>query len=183
MVLTLGIVACTVAFTVILSSKSNDYSSRMIVNTGRRTRDWNTLNSYSMNSADEDPYTRLYVCMKTAGVVLVEGTDNPETIALYREIANKKVNCGDQSDRGWPRDYGFLRCIQKEFKADFHQSNVFLKCLDLTEGVMVENIQTDSSTMFLGSYNYVTMLLMAMGVMAAFMLFTAGGWFSKDSFR
>ena len=179
--LSLGMLACTVAFAVVLSSKNADVSSDMLVFTGRRTRDWTTANTYSMNSAGDDRFTRLYVCMKSAGVVVPGFTG--DSFAAYRIAAKQRYDCGLESDFGWPRDVGFMRCIQKNFAVDFHRSNVFMKCLDLTEGIMAENVQTEASTLFLGSYNFVTFLLLAMGIIAAFLIFTAGGWFSGNSIQ
>ena len=174
---TVAAVVLTVAFTVSLSSTTADFSSHMLVLTGRRTRDWSTANSYSMSSAEEDQYTRLYVCMKASGVT-VPG-ESIASIGDFRETARAKHDCGMRSDGGWPRDYGFLRCMQANFNASFHQSNVFLKCLDLSEGIMVEAIQTPASTLFLGSYNFVAFLLASMAVISGFLLFTAGGWCSE----
>jgi hypothetical protein len=48
---------------------------------------------------------------------------------------------------------------------------------------MVETIQTPASTLSLGSYNFVTMLLASMGVMTAFLLFTAGGVCIEDGLK
>lgn len=182
LILTLIVTLSTVALTIQMSMLNNDISSQMVVLTGHRTRDWSSANSYSMHSTGEDRYTRLYVCMRSAEII---NPDNPVSSSLgdYRDKARTKHDCGAESDGGWPRDYGFLRCIQANFNANFHQSNVFLKCLDLSEGIMVETIQTPASTLFLGSYNFVAMLLASLGVMAAFMLFTAGGWCTEDGLR
>jgi hypothetical protein len=172
----------TVAFTVSLSNQSDNVSDQMVVNTGHRTRDWSSANSYNMHSPDEDQYTRLYVCMKASGIT-VPGDPKIDAIGDFRDAARNYHNCGEESDRGWPRDRGFLRCIQKHFNANFHQSNVFLKCLDLSEGIMVETIQTPASFLFLGSYNFVTLLLACMGVMTAFLIFTAGGYSRSTNFH
>jgi hypothetical protein len=118
--------------------------------------------------------------MKSAGV---EVPGNPAALWNYRVAARNVFDCGAESDKGWPRDIGFLRCMQKRFPVSFHQSNLFLRCLDLTEGVMLENVQTDTSTLFFGSYNYAALLLAAMGVMAGFLLFTAGGIYWSDEIR
>lgn len=177
----LSMAVVTVAFTISLSNQSDSISSQMVVHTGHRTRDWSSANSYSMHSSDEDQYTRLYVCMKASGIT-VPGDPKIDAIGDFRDAARNHYNCGEESDRGWPRDRGFLRCIQKHFDANFHQSNVFLKCLDLSEGIMVETIQTDASFLFLGSYNFVTLLLACMGVMTAFLIFTAGGYSRSSDF-
>lgn len=177
-IITVAMVGCTVAFAYILSSKDNYTSSQMLVLTGRRTRDWTTTHSYSMNVFGNDPHTRLYVCMKSAGVSVSDTTI--ESIGAYRSEAKKK-DCTLESDGGWPRDIGFLRCIQKKFGMTFRQSNLFLSCLDHTEGTMVESIQTDTSSLFLGSYNFVALLIVAMGVMTAFFIFTASGWFVSEA--
>lgn len=180
LILVIGVVSCTVVFAVLLSRQSNDVSTQMVVFTGRRTRDWTTANSYSMHSFEEDQYFRFYVCMKSAGIQV---PGNPDTIGNYKDAVKQKHDCSPESDRGWPKDIGFLRCIQKHFEVSFHQSNMFLQCLELTEGVMVENVQTDASTLFLGSYNYVAMLLTAMGVMAGFLIFTAGGYYISSEIK
>lgn len=167
----------TISFTISLSNQNSDVSSEMVVLTGHRTRDWSSMNSYSMYSSDEDQYTRLYVCMKASGIS-VPGDPAIQSIGDFRAAARNHYDCGAASDGGWPRDYGFLRCVQRHFYADFHQSNVFLKCLDLSEGYMVETIQTPASFIFLGSYNFVAMLLACMGVITAFLMFTAGGYYT-----
>jgi hypothetical protein len=135
-----------------------------------------------MYASDEDQYTRLYVCMKASGVT-VPGDPAISAIGDFRAAAKNYYDCGAASDNGWPRDYGFLRCIQKKFHADFHQSNVFLKCLDLSEGSMMETIQTPASFLFLGSYNFVTMLLASMSVITSFLMFTAGGYYTSKEFQ
>lgn len=178
LILTLTVLLSTIAFAINFSMLNSDVSSQMVVLTGHRTRDWSTANSYSMHPSGEDRLTRLYVCMQSAGI---KNPDDPTYSSLgdFRDKAKKKVDCGAESDGGWPRDYGFLRCIQDNYNADFHQSNVFLKCLDLTEGFMVETIQTPASTLFLGSFNFVALLIASMGIMASFLLFTAGGFFTE----
>lgn len=182
LIITVAMVGCTIAFAYILSSTDNYTSSQMLVHTGRRTREWNTANSYSMNVFGNDPHTRLYVCMKSANVSV--GETVPDSIGRYRALAKSHHDCTGDSDGGWPRDIGFLRCIQKHFSdVTFHKSNLFLACLDHTEGVMVENIQTSASTLFLGSYNFVALLIVAMGVMTAFFIFTASGWFVSSALR
>jgi hypothetical protein len=178
LVLVIAVVGVTIAITAVASNQSPDVSSHMIVRTGHRTRDWSSGNSYSMNSVDDNHLTRLYVCMKSAGI-RVPNDPNIDTFSEYKTAAKSFYDCGPKSDRGWPRDIGFLRCIQKHFIANFHQSNIFLKCLDLSEGASAESIQTPASMLFLGSYNFVTMLLTCMGVITAFLIFTAGGYFTS----
>jgi hypothetical protein len=182
LILTLTVLLSTIAFAINFSMLSGNVSSQMVVLTGHRTRDWSTANSYSMHPSGEDRLTRLYVCMQSAGI---KNPDDPTYSSLgdFRDKAKKKVDCGAESDGGWPRDYGFLRCIQDNYNADFHQSNVFLKCLDLTEGFMVETIQTPASTLFLGSFNFVALLIASMGIMASFLLFTAGGFFTEAGLK
>lgn len=176
--LVIVIVSVTITIAVVASKQSPDVSTHMIVRTGHRTRDWSTGNSYSMNSLDDNHYTRLYVCMKAAGIA-VPTDPSIETFGEYKTAARSYHDCGPRSDRGWPRDIGFLRCIQQHFGVSFHQSNVFLKCLDLSEGASAESIQTPASMLFLGSYNFVTMLLTCMGIITAFLIFTAGGYFTS----
>jgi hypothetical protein len=101
------------------------------------------------------------------------------TLSGFRRDAKAHHNCGLQSDYGWPRDLGFARCLQQHFNATFQQSNVFFKCLDLSEGVMVESLQTAYSSAFLGAYNYNAMLMACMAVITAFLIFTAGGAWSS----
>ena len=182
LILTVAVLLTTVAFTINFSMLGADISSQMVVLTGHRTRDWSSANSYSMHSAVEDRYSRLYVCMMSADI-LVPGNPTYSSLVDFRDKAKHHHDCGTESDGGWPRDYGFLRCAQANFNVTFHQSNVFLKCLDLSEGIMVETIQTPASTLFLGSYNFVTMLLASMGVMTAFLLFTAGGVCIEDGLK
>lgn len=178
-----GLIFCSILFTSLLSSASADISSSMVVHTGQRTRDWSSGNSYSMRLFDEDQNIRLYVCMKTAGYKIKDRTDDKiESIGDYQAAAKKVYDCSLDSDRGWPRDVGFLRCLQRHFDSDFHRSNLFLKCMDLTEGQMFETHETQTSTLFLGSYNFVAFLVMALATMGAFLLFTAGGIFFDFQF-
>ncbi len=178
LVLVIAIVAVTISITAVASRQSPDVSSHMIVRTGHRTRDWSSGNSYSMHSLDDNHLTRLYVCMKSSGIA-VPNDPNIGNFMEFRTAAKNYHDCGLKSDRGWPRDVGFLRCIQKNFGVNFHKSNVFLKCLDLSEGSSAESIQTPASMLFLGSYNFVTMLLTCMGIITAFLIFTAGGYFTS----
>ena len=177
--LVIAVVGVTITIAVVASKQSPDVSSHMIVRTGQRTRDWSAGNSYSMHTLDDNHHMRLYVCMKTAGIA-VPNDPNINTFGEYKTAAKRYHDCGPKSDRGWPRDIGFLRYIQQHFHVNFHQSNVFLKCLDLSEGASAESIQTPASMLFMGSYNFVTMLLTSMGIIAAFLIFTAGGYFTSD---
>jgi len=136
----------TIALTAYISnSGSADTASSMLVLTGHRTRDWSSPNSYVIQSPNADHHTRLYSCMMQAGIDRVGNMQFRTTLKDFRVDAKAHYNCGLESDRGWPRDLGFVRCLQKHFGATFHQSNVFLKCLDLSEGVMVESIQSPNS--------------------------------------
>ena len=169
----------TVGLTLMFSfTNSPDTASSMVVLTGHRTRDWSAPNSYSMHSASEDHHTRLYSCMMQAGIT--RGTFR-STLGEFRQDAKAYYNCGLESDMGWPRDYGFLRCLQNHFNATYHQGNVFLKCLDLSEGVMVESIQSRNSGLFLGSYNFVALQMASLAVITAFLIFTAGGAWNDDN--
>lgn len=178
-----GVIFCSILFTSLLSSASADISSSMVVHTGQRTRDWSSGNSYSMRLFNEDQNVRLYVCMKSAGYKIKGRTeDKIESIGDYQAAAKRVYDCSLESDRGWPRDIGFLRCLQRYFDADFYRSNLLLKCMDLTEGQMFETHETQASTLFLGSYNFVAFLVMALATMGAFLLFTAGGVFFNFQF-
>jgi len=120
--------------------------------------------------------------MMQAGIDrVINDTPFRTTLSGFKVDAEAHYNCALESDWGWPRDLGFLRCLQKNFNANFHQSNVFLKCLDLSEGVMVESIQSRNSGKFLGSYNFVAMLMASLGVITAFLIFTAGGGWGANT--
>ena len=172
----------TVGFTLMYSfTNSADTASSMVVMTGHRTRDWSAPNAYSMHSLNEDHHTRLYACMMQAGI----RKDNfRSTLQDFRQDAKAHFNCGPQSDMGWPRDYGFLRCLQNNnFGVTYHKGNLFLKCLDLSEGVMVESLQSRDSALFLGSYNFVALQMASLGVITAFLIFTAGGAWGDDEIQ
>ena len=172
----------TVGFTLMYSfTNSADTASSMVVMTGHRTRDWSAPNAYSMHSLNEDHHTRLYACMMQAGI----RKDNfRSTLQDFRQDAKAHFNCGPQSDMGWPRDYGFLRCLQNnDFGVTYHKGNLFLKCLDLSEGVMVESLQSRDSALFLGSYNFVALQMASLGVITAFLIFTAGGAWGDDEMQ
>jgi hypothetical protein len=173
---TIFMVAVTVGLTINYSLFTTpDVASSMVVLTGHRTRDWTAPNSYSMHPLNEDHHTRLYSCMQQAGITKVGTREFKTTVDGFRRDAKDFYNCGLESDRGWPRDFGFLRCLQKHFSVDYHQSNLFLQCLDLSEGFMVESIQARNSMFFMGSYNFVALLVASSAVITAFLMFTAGG--------
>jgi hypothetical protein len=173
---TIFIATLTVALTIKFSLfTSADASSSMVVRTGHRTRDWTAPNAYSMHSLNEDHHTRLYSCMQQVGIKKVGDVEFRTTLDGFRQDAKAFHNCGLESDRGWPRDLGFLRCLQRYFKLDYHQSNQFLQCLDLSEGFMVESIQPKNSVYFMGSFNFVALLLASLAVITSFLIFTAGG--------
>ena len=99
-----------------------------------------------------------------------------KTIGTYETcIRNAAPNCEAQSDLTWPRDYGFLRCIQSRFDMSLHQTSLFLACLDSSPGPTAASLQTLDSSVFMGSYNYASLLLTALTVLCSFIVLTAGG--------
>ena len=82
LLLVISVVAVTIAFTIALSNQNSGVANHMTVPTGRRTRDWSSTNSYSMNTFEEDQHSRLYVCMKAADITV---PDDP-SIAHDRRI-------------------------------------------------------------------------------------------------
>ena len=94
-----------------------------------------------------------------------------------------KRNCELESDFFWPRDYGFLNCVQSVLGLSAHSSKLFLSCLDSAEGVMLHSIQTPASMTFLGSFNQGALLLAPGAVIASLMVFTNCGLFATDDVR
>ena len=182
--------AAVVVLGIILSVQGSDLSSQMIVLTGVRTRDWASANAFAMtapgfsNGADsnEDEHTRLYACMKQTGISVNGGADLSSPLYDYREdvlafMQGNNRSCEAESDWGWPRDYGFYNCIRELLHLTLHQGNMFLSCLDVSEGIMVESLQTPASSVFLGSYNFIALLLASCAVISVFIIFTVAGFF------
>lgn len=165
----------------IYSNKDSSISSQMVVMTSERSRDWSSPNAYSMHYQSMDEHSRLYLCMQQTGLTTVDATLS-QSLNVYREhikkfFTSKGRNCDAESSNTWPRDYGFLKCIQSLFPMTVIQTNVYLHCLDSTEGVMVASIQPPSTMLFMGSYNFVAFLLTGGAILVTFMIFTMGGWF------
>ena len=165
-----------------------DFASQLTVLTGVRTRDWSAPNAYSMGSFQEDEHTRLYVCLKQHDLA-APAVSSVLSLAQYRDSLKgyfndtAKRNCELESDFSWPRDYGFLTCVQSVLNLSAHSSNLFLSCLDSAEGVMLYSIQTPASMTFLGSFNQGALLLASGAVIASFMVFTNCGLFATEDVR
>ena len=148
LIYTAGLAAVTIVlFLTAFYSLDESTTSQMIAKTTHRTRDVTTPNAYSMHPMYEDTHTRLYVCMLQAGIN--PATDKgEESIIDYKTRVNtdKGLNCETYSDGGWPRDYGFGKCITSKYSMTMAQTNIFYKCLDLSEGVMLGSVETPTLT-------------------------------------
>jgi hypothetical protein len=178
---TLLLVAASFVALGLFSGKDPTYTNQFLVLTGQRTRDLKSLNSYSMQMVlGDDPKTRLYLCMMQAGIGQGE-QDCPKSTSVvgFRDcLKSIKKDCGAFSDGGLPRDGGFLQCIGSTFKTTPTMINRFVQCEDLAESIMVDSVQTPYSKLFLGSYNFASLLISAVAVMASFMVFTTGGHYA-----
>jgi hypothetical protein len=151
-----------------------DVSQQFVVFTGRLTRNMGHPNGYVVTPDNGTEYTRLYYCMMDSGIASDKcGSKSP--VVDFQECVQSVHDCNPSSDRAWPRDYSFLSCLQSNFNVSQRQTNVFLACLDSSEGVMNEVFETPDSNYFLGSYNYVAFLLGGLAVMSSFVVATAGG--------
>ncbi len=180
-IFTLLLVAASVGALGYLTSLDPAYTNQFLVLTGQRTREIRSLNSYSMQAVlGDDPKTRLYLCMMQAGIG--QGAlDCPTSTSVvgFRDCLKRiGKDCGAFSDGGYPRDSGFLQCVGTNFKTTSTMVNRFVQCEDLAESIMVDSVQTPYSTLFLGSYNLATLLLSTLAIMASFLVFTAGGFYS-----
>jgi hypothetical protein len=110
LILTVAVLLTTVAFTINFSMLGADISNQMVVLTGHRTRDWSSANSYSMHSAVEDRYSRLYVCMMSADI-FVPGSPRTRPSWIVGTRLNNTTIAARRATGGGPRDYGFLRRI------------------------------------------------------------------------
>ena len=179
-ILTLLVVAGSLVALGYFPSKDPSYTNQFLVLTGQRTRDLRSLNSYSMQMVlGDDPKTRLYLCMMQAGIGL-GAQDCPKSTSVvgFRDcLKSIKKDCEASSDGGFPRDGGFLQCIGNTIKTTPTMINKFVQCEDLAESIMVDSVQTPYSTLFLGSYNYASLLISSMAILASFLVFTVGGFY------
>ena len=183
-VVCLGLVGAVIAVGITVSLQDGALSSQTIVLTGVRTRDWNAPNAYSMHGRLEDEHTRLYACMKQSKFVGGSSASLSSSLEDYRIQMIKFFgarNCDSESDNSYPRDYGFLECITAKLALTVNDRHLFLACLDTTEGVMVESIQTPASRAFLGSYNQVAMLLVSAASLVTFVVFMSGGFLMNEA--
>ena len=151
-----------------------DVSQQFVVLTGRLTRNMWHPNGYAITQDNGTEYTRLYYCMMDSSIG-GEMCGSKSPVVDFQQCMQSVYDCNPSSDRTWPRDYGFLSCLQNNFNVSQRQTNVFLACLDSSEGVMNEVFETLDSPYFLGSYNYVAFLLSGLTVMSSFVVATAGG--------
>lgn len=170
-------VLLTLVLSFVFVMAPKDLSSQFIVYTGQLTREWGPINGYPVTISNATSYTRLYYCMMDSDIGK-EKCGNKSPVVDYQECIESLHDCGMSLSGGWPRDYGFLTCLQGHFNVTVTQTNQFLTCLDSSEGVMVEVFQNSASSAFLGSYNYVALLLTALTVMSSFVVGTGGGIFS-----
>lgn len=179
--LTIGGIIGVLTMGAFYSMQDSMVASNMVVMTSHMSRDWNLPNSYSMHYQTMDEHSRLYLCMQQAGMSAPSAplSDNFDKYrdGIQAAFIAKSRDCNAESDGSWPRDYGFLKCIQDVFSLTPIQTNKYLLCLDTAEGVMVASIQPPGSMLFMGSYNFVAFLLAGAAILVTFMVFTMGGWF------
>lgn len=170
--------AIPVIFTVVVSFivlfSAEDVTQNFVVKTGRLTRDLAIPDGYPVTLDNGTEYTRLYYCMMDSGIGNDKcGSHSP--VVDFTDCIHSVHYCDSQMDMTWPRDYGFLKCLQNNFNVSMRQTNVFLTCLDSSEGIMSEVFENMDSTYFLGTYNFVSFLLAAFAIMSSFVVATAGG--------
>ena len=166
----------------VAASKDADFTAPMLVLTGQRSRDWGKPNSYSMQAFPEDPHTRLYSCLMQADI-LANKCYAATSVMQFKTCAKGVADCSPLSDGSWPRDFGFTACAVDKYQATPHQTNLFLSCLDRAEGVMVNAIQSPYTLTFLGSYNFVTFLVIGLAVLCSFMILNTGGFFINKEIK
>lgn len=163
-------------------------TSRFVVHTGYRTNNPWEANSYPIMTRNETIFTRLYYCMIDAGIGTQVCPSSP--VYTFQSCIEAKYDCTAQPTMqvAWPTDYGFLHCLQDNYRQRFFnvsvgQSNAFLDCLDSSMIATSESIQTSDSSIFLGSYNYVAFLLAAMTIISSFVVAMWGGYFTVNPFK
>jgi hypothetical protein len=151
-----------------------EVTQQFVVFTGRLTRDLTIPNGYPVTLDNGTEYTRLYYCMMDSGIGNnICGSHSP--VYDYTTCIQAVHNCEPDMNKTWPRDHGFLQCLQSNFNVSMRQTNVFLTCLDSSEGLMSEVFENMDSKAFLGSYNYISLLITSLAVMSSFVVATAGG--------
>lgn len=169
-ILTAGLFICTIACSIVCFCMDDSYAAQMIVSTGHRTR----VGMYSMQQPSDDITKRLYVCFMQAHL------QDPSSVSYTSYRAQLQAIYPCDYDGGYPRDYRFMACAQAHYNLTDMESRYFLECLDVSEGPMMQTFEGPSSSYFLGSYNYVSFLLLSMLMINIFMLYTATG-FSDDT--
>jgi hypothetical protein len=172
-------VVITIVVGFIYLNAPEDVAQQFVVLTGRLTRNMWHPNGYAVAQDNATEHTRLYYCMMDSSIGSnLCGSKAP--VVDFQQCMQSVYDCWPSADRGWPRDYSFLNCLQSNFNVSQRQTNVFLACLDSSEGVMNEVFESLDSTYFLGSYNYVAFLISGLTIMSSFVVATAGGVYRGD---
>ena len=167
-------VLITVIVGLVFLTASAEIAQQYVVFTGRLTREMKHPNGYRVTPDNGTQYTRLYYCMMDSGI----GSDkcgDKAPVFDFQQCARAFYSCDLMADQTWPQDYGFLQCLQTNYNVSLRQTNVFMECLESTEGVMTQVFENMASTYFLGSYNYVAFLVSGLTIMSSFVVATAGG--------
>ena len=179
------VVTMILSFYFIAINKDTDFLNSLVVYTLHRTHNTKEINSYPIvNTFEKSPFSSHYFCMLDAQIARESGglCSTQKTIGTYETcIRTRTAACEAQSDLTWPRDYGFLSCLQYRFNMTLHQTTLFLACMDSSPGPTVASLQSLNSPYFMGSYNYASLLLTAMTVLSSFVVLTAGGFYFTDN--
>ena len=160
----------------VVSSWKSEYTNQFLVLTGQRTRNLLEPNTFSMYSVEgDDPSTRLFVCMMQVGIGKADCAIQNSPFAYRACLVGKNKDCLASMDRNWPIDYGFQQCVVKTFNPTTKQINLLSECMRRSETIHGVSVATQNTMRFLGSYNYVSLLLAASCALVGFLIFTAGG--------
>lgn len=171
----LGIVAGIMSI-FLISSWSSDFTNQLLVLTAHRTRDLQEPNTFSMYSVEgDDPSTRLFVCMMQSGIGKKECSAPKSPFSFRSCLMGLNKDCLSSADWNWPIDYGFQQCVVRTFNPTTRQINGLVECMRHTDGIQGVSVETQNSMRFLGSYNYVSLLIASFCAMVSFLIFTAGG--------
>ena len=179
--LTLVLVVTTTVVALVVLFQESKLTNQFIVYTGVRTLSADNPSLFPVSSQENDAYSRAYGCMMDTEIAYDTRCDLETTIKGFQACIRSLPGAA-ACDRYVDSKFGFLQCLQSKFNVTIAQSDGFVECLDLSQGVTYETIQNLNSPVFLGSYNYAVLLLSGLTVMSSFVVLTSGGWFQYGRF-
>ena len=181
-VFVLAAIGVSLVVSFLYSTAAVDQTHQYVVFTGSLTRDFTEPNVYPVTLESGTEYTRLYYCMMDSDIGK-EKCGSKQPVVDYQQCIDSIHDCKPSSSRTWPRDGGFLECLQSNFQVNVSQTSRFLACEDSSEGVMLEVFRNMNSGVFLGSYNYVSLLATSVVISTSFVVATAGGIYHGDAIQ